>query len=85
MVTDEANMNRLAGALEARTTMLEARFTNMEMRLETRLSTIDTRIAAIHDVVTGARGGWRMLGVLGAVMTVISGSAIAFYHFFFAR
>lgn len=84
-MTDDGDAQRRAGALEARTTMLEARFANMEMRLEARLSTIDVRIAAIHDVVTGARAGWRMLAVLGAIATFISGAAITLYHFFFAR
>ena len=81
----DPDVQRVIGGIEARTTILETRFGIMETRLDQRLDTIDKRVAAVHDVVTGARGGWRMLGVLGAAAGVISGLAMAIYHFFFSR
>lgn len=81
----DADVERALGGLQARTSILETRFAVMETRIDQRLATIDQRVAAVHDVVTGARGGWRMLGTLGAATTIISGVAIAVYHFLFAR
>ncbi|HQT76830.1 MAG: hypothetical protein KGL35_25925 [Bradyrhizobium sp.] len=81
----DAEVERALGGLEARTGILETRFAVMETRIDQRLENIDKRVAAVHDVVTGAKGGWRMLGALGAAAGIVSGLAIAIYHFLFAR
>lgn len=79
------DVQRAIGGLQARTSILELRFAAMETRLDERLDVIDQRIASVHDAITGARGGWRVLALLGGIVAFVSTFAIAIYHFLFAR
>ena len=81
----DPDVQRVIGGIEARTGILESRFAVMEQRIDSRLDRIDSRVSDIHEAITTAKGGWRMLGVLGAAAGVISGVAVTIYHFFFTR
>lgn len=87
-----ADVQRTLGAHEARLTRLEAdnldlRKTISDFRAEMRAEAAATsiKLGVIHDAVTSFKGGWKALGAVGGVTTIISGVAIAIYHFVFAK
>ena len=84
-MTEGADVQRLIGGVEARTTILETRFAIMETRLDQRLDKIDQRVADIHEAVTSARGGWAAVAWLGGAAATIAAVVTAIYHFVFAR
>ena len=87
-----SEVQRTLGAHEARLTRLEAdhmdlRKTIADFRAEMRADAAATavRLGVIHDAVTSFKGGWKALGAVGGITTIISGVAIAIYHFVFAK
>ena len=87
-----ADVQRTLGAHEARLTRLEAdnldlRKTISDFRAEMRAEAAATsiKLGVIHDAVTSFKGGWKALGAVGGITTIISGVAIAIYHFVFAK
>ena len=91
-MAETSDVERIIGAHEARIGRLEAdssdqRKSLAEFRAEVRADAAATavRLGVIHDAVISARGGWKALSALGAIATLISGVAIAIYHFVFAR
>lgn len=88
----EENMERIIGAHEARINRLEIdhmedRKALSDFRAEYRADAAANavKLGIIHDAVTSARGGWKAISALGAITTLISGVAIAIYHYIFAR
>ena len=87
-----SEVQRTLGAHEARLTRLEAdkvdiRKAITDFRAEVRAEAAATsaKLAVIHDAVTSFKGGWRALCAVGMFSTVVSGAAVAIYHFFFRR
>lgn len=91
-MAEDQDVQRTLGAHEARLTRLEAdnldlRKTITDFRTEVRADAAATsvKLGAIHDAVTSFKGGWKALGAVGGIVTIISGVAIALYHFVFAK
>ena len=91
-MAETSDVERIIGAHEARIVRLEIDGSDQrkclaEFRAEVRADAAATsvKLGVIHDAVMAARGGWKALSALGAVATLISGVAIAIYHFVFSR
>ena len=87
-----SEVQRTLGAHEARLTRLEAdnvdiRKAITDFRAEVRAEAAATsiKLGIIHDAVTSFKGGWKALGAVGGITTIISGVAIAIYHFVFSK
>lgn len=85
-------VERVVGDLQARMRLMEV--AHAEFRIELRQDRADLRselrevkdhVSAIHEAVTAARGGWKMLGIVGAVMVGVAGIVTTIYHFFVPR
>jgi hypothetical protein len=85
-------VQRILGAHEARLTRLESDGADMrkmisDFRSESRQNdaVMQDKLDNLHDMVIAARGGWKAISALGGITTIVSGVAIAIYHFAFQR
>lgn len=58
-MSDDAQIHRDLGGLNARMNALEASF-------ERRMGAVETKVGQVHDVITTAKGGWKTLVVIGS-------------------
>ncbi len=72
----EARLNRLElDAIESRRSLSEFR---AEWKADSAL--MSGRLAIIHDAVTSARGGWKALAAIGALVAIMASGITAVYH-----
>lgn len=76
----EADVQRFLGAHDARLIELERWRGALEAKIDLRLDRLEDRVGAIHEAVTSARGGWRVLAWLAAAAAAVSGIVNALYH-----
>lgn len=77
-MTGERGHDHQLGELSARVRILEESQLRLERRIEDRLDELAEKVGTIHEAMIAARGSWRTLIALGAIVS----GAIAVAAFF---
>lgn len=71
-------MGKILGALEARQSAIERRMLNLESDFKDWMKRIDIHLGEIHDTVSKAQGGWKVLTVIGTAAGALGAIAVGF-------
>lgn len=77
------SLERLIGAIEARTTINERRISVVENDIKQELRLMNSSINSVQQAITSARGGWRALAWLTGAVSMIGGASAWVVHIFF--
>lgn len=73
-------IERLIGAIDARTAMLERRVATLETDIKTELRIMNDRVSAVHETMTAAKGGWKAVVWLSGVAATLGGAISYIFH-----
>lgn len=65
----QGNADHQLGELSARVRILEESQLRLERRIEDRLAELVTKVETIHEAMIAAKGSWRTLVALGAIVS----------------
>lgn len=74
----DLEMGKILGALDARQSAIERRMLTLEGDVKGWMERIDGRLDEIHEKVSQAQGGWKVLTVIGSIAATIAAIAIGF-------
>lgn len=84
-MTDDFDIQRFLGGIEARTMILEHRVATLENEIRDELKSMGARIDTVHDAIVSARGSWKAVAWLVGASSVIAGAVGAFFHWVLPR
>jgi hypothetical protein len=68
------SLERLVGAIDARTAMLERRVATLEVDIKTELRIMNERWSSVNTTINQARGGWRAVAWLSGIAATLGGA-----------
>lgn len=81
----QGNADHQLGALDARVTVIERALLRMDEKLDDRLEKIDTKVGTMNETLSAAKGGWRTLVALGAIVSALGAAFGYILHLLFNR